>query len=155
MAKKFKYNWKEFTLRAAYKGTPEKLFKMWTDPKKLNKWFLTDADIELKKGGKYMFKWAIGAVENGKVLEVRRNSLFRFTFAGCKVEVKFSKAGKECNVTLRQYDIPAGEEHKVGTHMSCQLGWTFFFTNLKSVLETGRDLREFDPKHLKEGTVFY
>lgn len=155
MAKKFKYNWKEFTLRAAYKGTTEKLFKMWTDPKKLNKWFLTDADIELKKGDKYMFKWAIGAVENGKVLEVRRNSLFRFTFAGCKVEVKFSKAGKECIVTLRQYDIPAGEEHKVGTHMSCQLGWTFFFTNLKSVLETGRDLREFDPKHLKEGTVFY
>lgn len=155
MPKKFKYNWKEFTLQAAFKGTPEKLFKMWTDEKQICKWFLTDAQIELKKGGKYYFKWVIGASENGKVLDVRKNSLFRFTFAGCICEVKFRKSGKDCLVSLRQYRIPTDERNKVGTHMSCQIGWTFFFTNLKSVLETGKDLREFDPKHLKEGTVFY
>ena len=39
MPNKFKYNWKEFTLQAAFKGTPEKLFRMWTEPKLLCKWF--------------------------------------------------------------------------------------------------------------------
>jgi uncharacterized protein YndB with AHSA1/START domain len=155
MPKKFKYNWKEFTLRAAFRGSTEKLYKMWTDPQKLVKWFLVKASIDLKKTGNYMFEWAGGAKENGKVLDVRKNSLFRFTFAGSIAEVKFRKAGKDCIVILRQYDIPLDERHKVGTHMSCQIGWTFFFTNLKSVLETGKDLREFNPKYLKEGTVFY
>ncbi len=155
MAKKFSYNWKEFTLQAAFKGTPEKLFRMWTEPKLLCKWFLTGAKVELKKGGEYVFMWVMDAKERGIVLEVKKNSLFRFTFAGCKCEVKFSKRGKECIVRLRQYDIPTGERFKVGTHMSCQIGWTFFFANLKSVLESGTDLREFNPKHLKEGTVFY
>ncbi len=155
MAKKFKYNWKEFTLQAAFKGTPEKLFKMWTEPKLLCKWFLTGAKVELKAGGEYAFMWVMDAMERGKVLAVRKNSLFSFTFAGGKCDVKFRKSGKDCIVTLRQYGIPTDEKHKVGTHMSCQIGWTFFLANLKSVLESGTDLREFNPKHLKEGTVFY
>ena len=155
MPKKFKYNWKEFTLQAAFKGSPEKLYKMWTDPKLLCKWFLTDAKIDLKKGGDYYFQWVMNASEHGKVLAVRKNSLFSFTFAGGKCDVKFRKSGKDCVISLRQYGIPTDEMHKVGTHMSCQIGWTFFFANLKSVLETGTDLREFNPKYLKEGTVFY
>jgi uncharacterized protein YndB with AHSA1/START domain len=155
MPKKFTYNWKEFTIQAAFKGTPEKLFKMWTDNRKICKWFLTDAKIELKKGGNYYFKWAEGSSENGKVLEVRKNSLFRFTFAGCICEVKFKKSGNHCLVILRQYRIPTDERNKIRLHMGCQMGWTFFFTNLKSVLETGKDLREFDLKRIKEGTVFY
>lgn len=155
MPKKFKYNWKEFTLQAAFKGTPEKLYQMWTEPKLLCKWFLTGAKVELKKGGNYVFMWVMDAKDSGKVLAVRKNSLFRFTFAGGICEVKFRKSGKECIVNLRQYNIPTDERHKVGTYMSCQIGWTFFFANLKSVLETGKDLREFNPKHLKAGTVFY
>ncbi len=155
MQKKFKYNWKEFTLQAAFKGSPEKLYKMWTEPKLLCKWFLTGAKVELKKGGEYVFMWVMDSKESGKVLAVQKNSLFRFTFVGCKCEVKFKKRGKECIVNLRQYNIPTDERYKVGTHMSCQIGWTFFFANLKSVLETGKDLREFNEKHLREGTVFY
>ena len=155
MPKKFKYNWKEFTLQAAFKGTPEKLFKMWTEPKLLCKWFLTGAKVELKKGGEYVFMWVMDSKEKGKVLEVRKNSLFRFTFAGCKCEVKFRKQGKECIVNLRQYDIPTSERFKVGTHMSCQLGIYFFFANFKYVFATGTNLRELKTKNLKEGTVFY
>ena len=97
----------------------------------------------------------LDAMERGKVLAVRKNSLFSFTFAGGKCDVKFRKSGKDCIVSLRQYGIPTDEKLKVGTHMSCQIGWTFFFANLKSVLESGTDLREFNPKYLKEGTVFY
>ena len=155
MAKKFKYNWKEFTIQAAFKGTPEKLFKMWTEPKLLCKWFLVGAKVELKTGGDYTFMWVMDAMERGKVIAVRKYSFFSFTFAGGKCDVKFRKSGKDCLVVLRQYGIPVDERHKVGTHMSCQIGWTFFFANLKSVLESGTDLREFNPKHLKEGTVFY
>lgn len=155
MARKFKYNWKEFTLRAAFKGTPAKLFKYWTEKRLLCKWFLADAEMQLKKNGDYMFQWIEGSRENGKILEVRKNSLLRFTFAGGKCEVNFKKSGKECIVTLKQYEIPDDQINRIRIHMGCQIGWVFFFSNLKSVIESGTDLREHNPKHLKEGTVFY
>jgi uncharacterized protein YndB with AHSA1/START domain len=155
MAKKFKYDWSEFTLKAAYNASPAKLFKLWTKENELCKWFLVSAKMELRKGGEYEWEWMMGAREKGKVLAVKKNSLFRFTFAGGICEVKFRRAGKGCLVILRQYDIPIDEKHKVGTHLSCSIGWTFFLTNLKSYIETGVDLREYDQKHLKEGTVFY
>jgi hypothetical protein len=34
--------------------------------------------------------------------------------------------------------------------MGCRTGWTFFLTNLKSILEKGPDLRESDPRRIKE-----
>lgn len=155
MAKQFKYDWSEFTLKAAYYISPAKLFKLWTNEKELCKWFLVEAKVDLKKGGEYTWQWMLGAKEKGKVLAVRKNTLFRFTFAGGICEVKFRKDRKGCLLILRQYNIPTDEKRKAGTHLSCSIGWTFFLTNLKSYIETGIDLREYDPKHLKEGTVFY
>ena len=40
-------------------------------------------------------------------------------------------------------DTPAAN---VSWHLGCNLGWSFFMTNLKGLLEHGVDLRETDPE---------
>lgn len=152
---KKKYNWSEFTLRAAYKVSREQLYKLWTDEKQICKWFLIKAKYDLRKNGKYEWTWLGNFTEGGKVLDVRNNSYLKITFAGCKLDVQFKKDGKGSLLILRQYNIPTTEKFKVGTHLNCIQGWVFFLTNLKSVIESGKDLRERNPKHLKNGTVFY
>ena len=37
-------------------------------------------------------------------------------------------------------------EAHAGWHMSCNLGWSFFMTNLKALLEHNIDLRETNPE---------
>ncbi len=155
MAKKFKYDWSEFTLKAAVKASPSKVFKLWADEKEICKWFLSGAKIDLRKGGEYEWTWLPGFTDKGKFLNVRKNSNIRFTFAGSICDVSFKKDKRGCLIVLRQYKIPTDERNKVGTYLSCSLGWSFFLANLKSVIEHKADLRERDPKHLKEGTVFY
>jgi uncharacterized protein YndB with AHSA1/START domain len=150
-----KYNWREFTLKVAVKAKPERVYRMWTEPKELVKWFLETAKMELKKGGAYEWSWLGGGRDKGKIIAFRKPSLLHFTFAGCKCEIRITKDKRGALVTLRQYAIPTDEKNKVGTHMSCSLGWSFYLANLKAFLEHGVDLRETDPKHLKEGTVLY
>lgn len=42
---------------------------------------------------------------------------------------------------LVQAKIPTDEISKVRLHLGCQNGWTFYLTNLKSIMEGGLDLR--------------
>jgi uncharacterized protein YndB with AHSA1/START domain len=149
-----KFDWTQFTQRVAVAAPVEKVFKMWTDPEHLRNWFLADAKIELRKGGKYEWKWLAGVKEKGKVLDVKKPSRISFTFAGsvCDVFVKKDKRGSL--VILHQHDIPKTEKGKSDVHLNCSCGWTFYLTNLKTYLEYGIDLRENKPKFLKDGMVF-
>ncbi|MFN2293057.1 MAG: hypothetical protein ACK2U0_01470, partial [Candidatus Promineifilaceae bacterium] len=45
---------------------------------------------------------------------------------------------------LVQENMPDTPEAQVSWHMGCNLGWSFFMTNLKALLEYGVDLRETD-----------
>ncbi|MHC4505510.1 MAG: hypothetical protein ACYTFI_19570 [Planctomycetota bacterium] len=46
---------------------------------------------------------------------------------------------------LIQTGIPNTPEGRVFGHLNCRSCWIFFLTNLKSVLDGGRDLRDPDP----------
>jgi len=147
-----KYDWSQFIQRLPVAAPAEKVFKMWTDPKMMNKWLVEDAKMPLKKNGTYEWTWYGGFKDSGKILSVRKPSKLVFTFAGSKCEVQIKKNKRGSMVTLRQYSIPDSDEHKV-VHLSCSNGWTFYLTNLKTYMEYGIDLRETDPDHLKKGTV--
>jgi uncharacterized protein YndB with AHSA1/START domain len=147
------FDWSQFTQRVAVAAPVEKVFKMWTDPEQMRKWFLDDAKMQLKKDGNYEWTWIGGYKEKGKILSIRKPSKLTFTFAGsiCEVDIKKDKRGSLVN--LHQYKIPVTEQHKSGTHLTCSNGWTFYLTNLKTYMEYGIDLRETNLKNLKEGTV--
>ena len=63
-----KYNWREFTLKVAVKAKPERVYRMWIEPKELVKWFLGTAKMELKKGGAYEWSWLGGGRDKGKII---------------------------------------------------------------------------------------
>ncbi len=150
---KKKFDWSQFTQRVAVAAPVDQVFKMWTDPEHLRNWFVTDAKIELKKGGKYEWKWIAGVKEKGKVIDFKKPSKITFTFAGsiCEVTVKKDKRGSL--VTLHQHKIPKTEKGKSDIHLNCSCGWTFYLTNLKTYLEYGIDLREANSKFAKKGVI--
>ena len=148
-----KYDWSEFTLRLPVAAPAEKVFKMWADPKMMNKWLVEDAKMKLKKNADYEWTWYGGFKDTGKILNVRKPSKIVFSFtSGSKCEVMIKKNRRGSMVILRQYNIPNNDEHKV-MHLNSSNGWTFYLTNLKTYMEYGIDLRETDPDHLKAGTV--
>lgn len=150
-----KYDWSQFTMKAAIKASPEKVFKAWTDEKILCKWFLIKAKMELRRGGNFMWEWFGNVQEKGIILEVKKPNRLSMTFAGCVLDINIKKDKRGTFMTLHQHHIPLDDKNKAGTHLSCFGGWTFFITNLKSYLENGIDLREKDVKYIKKGTVFY
>lgn len=44
-------------------------------------------------------------------------------------------------VALVQEQIPTDDESKFQFHIGCQMGWSFYLANLKSLYEGGIDLR--------------
>ena len=150
-----KFDWSQFTLRVPIAAPVDKVFEMWTNPDNIKKWFLADAKMDMRKGGGYEWTWIIGTKETGKILSYKKPGKFSFTFAGSKCDLKLKKDKDGSMVVLHQYNIPQTDSSKVNVHLSCSCGWTFYLTNLKTVLEYGIDLREKDPSHLAMGTVLY
>ena len=148
MPKQKPYDWTQFTLRIVIKAAPEKIFKAWTDDKIITKWFPIKAQIEPKKNGRIYMEWVAGDKLDAKVREVVKNQKFVFDFGnqGERVSVKIKRDGKVSILELKQFNMQTTPKMKVGMHMGCKQGWTFFMANLKGFLEHGIDLRSPDPK---------
>ena len=81
------------TIKRNLKAPPAKIFAAWTDPAKLQKWFLPDADSEVshvdfdvREGGRYSITIRRGDGEHkhvsGVFREVLPNEKLSFTWAG-------------------------------------------------------------------------
>jgi hypothetical protein len=68
---------------------------------------------------------------------------FKFGDAGiCTVTIKEDHG--YTIVELVQSEIPIDEEGMHYYHLGCKVGWTFHLTNMKSIFEGGKDLRNKD-----------
>ena len=143
-----KYDWTQFIEKIEIRATPERVFKAWTSDKEIVKWFMTEAKLEPKKGGRFFMKFLTGATGDETVLAIRKNRSFRFTFGSdgetVEVTVKKTKLGTDC--VLRQFGMKDTPDARINWHMGCRNGWVFFLTNLKAYLEKKIDLRSHDPK---------
>ena len=68
-----------------------------------------------------------------------------FTFGNMRVSVRFASMGDQTELHLVQTEIADTDEGRVMGHLNCRSCWIFFIVNLKSVLGTGRDLRDANP----------
>jgi len=151
------FDWTRFELQIPIRVSPEAIFSCWNSSKGLLRWFLRKADFYsqdgrerkaeevLETGDRYVWRWfgySDEVTEEGEiqVLEYPKSLQFRFGNAGnCLLELE-----EKADFTLvhfTQFSIPAGEQARVNWHMGCKMGWTFYLTNLKSILEGGVDLR--------------
>jgi len=128
--------------------SPRKAFRALTEPARLTRWFVDQATLSPRKGGRYEFSWEDGPVHRGRILEFARED---------HVTLSWQWPGQEAlGVTKLRLSV---EPKKQGTviklvHSGFQRGgpwvelyegaiqgWMYFLMNLKSVLENGHDLR--------------
>ncbi len=155
------YNWSEFTQKIQIDAPKQTIYHAWTIPAELEKWFLRSAvftkangDVRyanepINEGDTYEWMWhghLDSSLEKGVVKEANGLDRLQFSFVNdaALVTVTIGEFVGKNIVMLKQENIPTDEYGKVHYHLNCQTGWTFFLTNLKSVLEGGLDLRNKD-----------
>jgi len=149
--------WSKFKVTADIDTDVRSVYEAWATPEGIESWFLRKADFFaiagrlrepnefIKKEDTYAWYWHgfdDTIFENGQVLEANGTDFLKFTFSGgsiVSVDIQ-SKYGLTI-VELTQENIPEESDPTKNLYVQCQTGWTFYLTNLKSVLEGGKDLR--------------
>ena len=123
------------------KATPERVFKALTEKQEVERWFMQEADIELKPGGTIRTNCAPGMGEHGKVKEVKPSQLFSFTWEGAfspapttlTFELRAEKDGTL--VTFTHSGIGEGEGWEA--YATISKAWDAHLQDLTSWIETG------------------
>lgn len=139
------------TIRQQYfiRASPKKVFRALSDPDRLTRWFLEEAELSPRKRGRYTFKWRGGYAHSGRVLEFVRGSSLTLSWPQFDGEqplgdtkVKFSVEPKGDGTLLKIVHSGYSKHEKwVDAYAGTHSGWAYFAMNLKSVLEHGHDLR--------------
>ena len=155
--------WNRFTLKVPVNADVEQLYHAWSTRAGLEQWFLREALFKKKdntlfaenepaaRGATYEWRWhgyTDDIEETKQVTEANGIDFFQFLFTcNCLVSVTIKKINSgTCMVELTQENIPDDSNAATNLYVQCQLGWTFYLANLKSVLEGGIDLRNKDEK---------
>jgi uncharacterized protein YndB with AHSA1/START domain len=149
--------WSEFKVTADFDIDVRSVYKAWTTPGGLESWFLRSANFytvvgrlrspeeDILKEDTYEWYWhgfSDDVMEKGEVLEVNGTNLLKFTFSGNSiVTVSIENIRGITVLELTQENIPKEEDLTKSLYVQCQIGWTFYLANLKSILEGGIDLR--------------
>ena len=160
----FNFDWTQFKREVFIQADLPTLFQAWTKPGEITKWFIASAivttashhprpkDEIMQVGDQYHWQWHQDLQAKGTILEVVENERLQFTFGDSEpdpdekivVTVTFNDLGDTTSVVLQQENLPDSEQGHVQWYMGCNMGWSFFMTNLKALLEHGVDLRETD-----------
>ena len=157
-----KFDWTYFRRRIYINNcSKQDLFLKWATPKGLTEWFIEEADYKygdekyrkpeeiVQVNDRYKWKFHRGSIATGTVLGVEQNSLFKFTFGKKDVNsdedvivtVTINEKNGKCYFDILQENMAVSQYGKVNYYISCNMGWMFHMNNLKSIYETGYDLR--------------
>jgi len=154
-------SWSQIKLRINVNASIEEAYKAFATQRGLESWFLRSAPAKTKSGvskkkdelltvgDSYQWNW-YGFAEDmkleGSVLESNGKDKFVFSFSmNCPVTIKIYRELEQTIVDLMEQNIPKEEGSIFKHYLSNTTGWTFYLTNLKSVLEGGLDLRNQNP----------
>ena len=149
-----------FKLRIPVKAAETDIYDCWTTQAGLERWFLrkapfTTSDKTTRRRDQHAaandtyewrwYGWNDDVAEHGSVLEANGKSFFKFIFGKAgTVSISIKEEHGQTICELIQENIPTDGESMGNYFIGCQTGWTFYLTNLKSVLEGGPDLRNRD-----------
>ena len=149
--------WTKFKLTANVDADVRSVYEAWATQAGLETWFLRKAEFctiagrqrepqeFIKKEDTYSWYWhgyTDETVEYGQVLENNGADLIKFTFSGDSiVTVDIQNKFGVTIIELTQENIPIENDPEKNLYVQCQIGWTFYLANLKSVIEGGKDLR--------------
>jgi uncharacterized protein YndB with AHSA1/START domain len=149
--------WTNFKVAGDYNTDIRNLYEAWTTTAGLEKWFLRKANFYtipmrtrepeefVMKEDTYEWYWHgydDETFETGQILEANGTDFLKFTFSGGSVvSVGITSRNGVSIVELTQENIPLEDDPSKNLFVQCQVGWTFYMANLKSVIEGGVDLR--------------
>ena len=147
----------KFIKRISIHASPQEIFKAWSTQEGLESWFLRRAefttadgrrkgrDESVQKGDQYLWIWhgyGDDVFEQRVILNSNGTDSLSFEFTGqCVVTVNIKIERGETICELIQERIPYSDDITDHLYILCGEGWTFYLTNLKSILEGGIDLR--------------
>lgn len=127
--------------------SPRRVFRALIEPEWLVRWLADRADMDPRKGGTYLLVWKGGPEHRGDVLECvpgRRLTLAwswpGVGLTGTRLRMSVRPKGSGTLLEVKHSGFPRTDRW-VDLYGGTEWGWTYFFLNLKSVLEQGRDLR--------------
>jgi uncharacterized protein YndB with AHSA1/START domain len=118
-----------------YPVAPEKVWRAWTDPQALSRWFgpgemdsVTHAELDVRVGGRYRIAFRTGDGQqhdvSGEYQEVVPNRKLQFTWAWKStpervslVTIELKPAADGCDMDFRHerfFDAPARDAHEQG-----------------------------------------
>lgn len=163
------FNWTKFEKQIFIKAPSQDVFNAWAIPDELVKWFIAEANYtknsqekraneeQIGPGDHYHWRWHQDLETTGLICDAVPHEQLRFTFGkqspDSDVDVIVTVQVEELEdgytkLSLTQENI-ADSEYGRHYHLSCNLGWSFFMTNLKGLLEHGIDLRETHPDRVE------
>ncbi|HMG66291.1 MAG TPA: SRPBCC domain-containing protein [Chitinophagaceae bacterium] len=151
------HNWKQFIKRIPVRSSTQAIFKAWSTQEGLESWFLKLAEFKtpngilrnrnepIQKGDRYKWLWFgydDSVAEENEIVFSNETDELQFIFSGeCIVKVRVKEEAGEIICELEQTMPMEDETEQRYFFIECGKGWTFYLTNLKSILEGGPDLR--------------
>jgi uncharacterized protein YndB with AHSA1/START domain len=138
------------------RASREKIFPYLTDQDKLVQWFPTRAETDPVVGGHYMlaFEFSDPAIaekgnhtREGKYKKVDAPRALEYSWEVGDTDVSFELEGDDKNTTVKI--VHSGWEDQGEAYQQHTQGWTFFLSNLKTLIEDNNDRRA-DEMWLKE-----
>ena len=133
----------QYFIRAA----PAEVFRAITDPQWLTRWLCDRAELAPEPGSAYVLGWNDGPTHTGTVLDVLEGKRISLAWSWPGVELKgtvlalsVEPKGDGTVLAIQHSGFPRLEAW-TDLYGGAEWGWTYFALNLKSVLETGHDLR--------------
>jgi len=128
-------------------ASPDVVFRAISDPKWLVRWLCDRAELSPKKGGKYLLGWNEGPTHRGTVVDFLKGErvALEWTWPGVDLQgtvfsLSVEPTGRGSLLRVAHTGFPRVSRW-MELYGGAEWGWTYFALNLKSVLETGHDLR--------------
>ncbi len=129
------------------RATPEAVFRAISEPTGLTRWLCDHAQLTPEVGGRYRLGWTDGPTHEGRIAEFvpGRQIGFEWSWPGVELQGTILRLAAEPKgdgalLMVTHTGFPR-DEKSTDLYGGAEWGWTYFALNLKSVLETGHDLR--------------
>lgn len=129
------------------RAPPEQTFDAISNPAMIVKWLSDRAELSLQTGGRYLLGWTDGPTHSGTIVEFEpgKSLAMEWEWPGISLQGTVFRlrveAKDEGSLLIVEHSGFPKREEWADLYGGAEWGWTYFVMNLKSILETGRDLR--------------
>jgi len=142
------HDWSSFDVYLYIEAAPADVLRYWQTVAGLTQFFVAEMTASvsvLETGSRYNWRGIHDYSGEGQFLQVTDKAV-EFTFgANYSVDVSVRPVGSGTRLHLRQSGIGQNDSEQVQGTLNCRSCWIYFLVNLKSVIESGNDLRDQNP----------